>query len=395
MYKFNFVFTVTILLSSLSLTGCISTTEVKTTELTPLKFENQMLPEEELLDVGITIFDPSLDALVEEAEEDMPTFPEIRIAEARYLPFLLMETIQSTGAWGAVRIIPSELEAVDVTVKGKIIKSDGEQLIVDIDVFDSKGQRWYSKTYDEKASQYAYTTRNQIGNEPFQNLYNKIANDLLIYREKLASNELRELRLVSELKFAKRFAEQQFSAYLSQNEQGIVSVDRLPAQGEPVLMQIKQIRERDYLFIDTLQEYYSSYAKEMQPPYKQWRQESYQEVISMREMQRKATNEKMLGAVAIIAGILGAGNSDGSVRAASMIGVTAGGYLIKSGMDRSDEALIHVEALEELGDSFEASIESQVIELEDRSVTLTGTVTNQYQQWQQILKEMYDLNYGE
>ena len=96
--------------------------------------------------------------------------------------------------------------------------------------------------------------------------------------------------------------------------------------------------------------------------------------------------------IAIVAGILGAGNSGGSVRAASAIGVTAGVYLLKDGYDREAEAQIHIDALQELGDSLEASIESHVIELEDRTITLTGTVENQYQQWRNILKDIYQLD---
>ncbi|WP_371373044.1 hypothetical protein [Thalassotalea aquiviva] len=373
--------------------GC-TTTEVKTTEVTPLKYETNTIPEEELLDVGINIFDPGLDQINQE-DSEVPVFSEIRIAESSYFPYLLMETIQSTGAWGAVRVIPEGHSSVDVIVDGTIIKSDGETLEISIAVRDSKNRAWFSKTYQNKASHYAYSSRSQVSNEPFQNIYNQIANDILAYKSALNSASIRELRKVSELKFASAFAEQQFSSYLKQNDAGELTINRLPADNEPMMQRIKQIRERDYLFIDTLQEYYGSYAKEMQPPYKLWRKESYNEVVSLRNMQRTATNQKLLGAAAIIAGILGAGNSNGSVRAASMIGVTAGGYLIKDGMERSEEALIHAEALQELGDSFEASIESQVIELEDRTVTLTGTVENQYMQWRDILKDIYQINNGE
>ena len=100
----------------------------------------------------------------------------------------------------------------------------------------------------------------------------------------------------------------------------------------------------------------------------------------------------MIGAAAIVAGIFGAGNSDGSVRAASAIGMTGGVYLLKAGYDREAEAHIHIDALQELGDSLEASIESHVIELEDRTITLTGTVENQYKQWRNILKDIYQLD---
>jgi len=367
--------------------GC-SSTELKTTEVTPVYQVTENIPENELLDVGITIFDPGLEQLADQ-DDDMLVFPEIRIAEASYFPYILMETVQSSSAWGAVRVIPVGHQSVDVTVKGSIKHSDGEMLDIDITVSDSSGRHWFTKSYHEKASHYAYNKKTQLRYEPFQNIYNLITNDLNNYRQKLNSKELQHIRLVSELKFAQSFSQQKFSQYLASDDNGRVVINRLPAENEPLMVRIKRIRERDYLFIDTLQEYYGSYVKEMKAPYKEWRHESFKEVVAMRKMQYQARNQKIIGAAAIIAGILGAGNSSASVRAASIVGMTAGGYVLKDGMERSEEALIHVEALQELGDSLEASIESQVIELEDRTVTLSGTVDNQYQQWRKILQEIY------
>ena len=51
-----------------------------------------------------------------------------------------------------------------------------------------------------------------------------------------------------------------------------------------------------------------------------------------------------------------------------------------------------MEALQELGDSLEASIAPQIIELEDRTVTLTGSVENQYKQWREILHGIYEVD---
>jgi hypothetical protein len=47
-----------------------------------------------------------------------------------------------------------------------------------------------------------------------------------------------------------------------------------------------------------------------------------------------------------------------------------------------------------MGSSLEAEIAPQVIELEDRTVTLTGTVQAQYQQWQELLHKIYKQERG-
>jgi len=67
----------------------------------------------------------------------------------------------------------------------------------------------------------------------------------------------------------------------------------------------------------------------------------------------------------------------------------AGGGLIKSGLERRAEANIHSLALEELGQSLEADITPQVIDLEDRTVQLSGTIDDQYSQWREILSDIY------
>ena len=54
-----------------------------------------------------------------------------------------------------------------------------------------------------------------------------------------------------------------------------------------------------------------------------------------------------------------------------------------------------MEALEELGMSLEAEITPQVIELEDRTVMLSGNVEDQYEQWRQLLAEIYRAEIGD
>ena len=72
----------------------------------------------------------------------------------------------------------------------------------------------------------------------------------------------------------------------------------------------------------------------------------------------------------------------------------AGGMLIKSALEKRQEAQMHIEALAELGESLEVAIEPQVIELEDRTITLTGNAQAQYAQWKEILRQIYAAERG-
>ena len=67
------------------------------------------IPEEALLDIGILLFDPNI------PDEDKELiFPEIRKAEARYIPYHLKKTLQDSGFWGGVWVLPEKSEAIDM-----------------------------------------------------------------------------------------------------------------------------------------------------------------------------------------------------------------------------------------------------------------------------------------
>jgi hypothetical protein len=310
------------------------------------------------------------------------------------MPRLLSEAMQQSGAWGAVRVVPNAKQITDLMVQGSILYSDGEQLQLHITATDSRGYVWLDRDYTGEASRYAYEVTTRYKQDPFQAVYNTIANDLLQELETLKPQDRETLRTVTELRFARSFSPHAFDGYLAKNPKGKFLVMRLPAEGDPMLQRVQDIRERDHMFVDTLQEYYEQFDIDMQGPYQEWRKLSYEEAAALRELKAESTRRLIAGGVAILAGIAGASSSDSTSRAAGNVAIIGGGYLLKSGLDKRNEAQIHVEALEELGMSLEAEITPQVIELEDRTVTLSGNVEDQYDQWRVLLEEIYRAEVG-
>ena len=111
-----------------------------------------------------------------------------------------------------------------------------------------------------------------------------------------------------------------------------------------MLERVRNIRERDRMFIDTLQEYYASFDEQMTDPYQEWRKLSYEEAIALQELQAEARRRLIAGAVAVAAGIAGMSSSDSYSRSAGNVAVIGGGYLLKSGLEKRNEAQIHVQA---------------------------------------------------
>lgn len=366
-----------------ALSAC-STTEVKTSTIKALEVSENVIPENRLLDVGINLFDPGLDS----ADDDQSLYPEVRQGEARYFPYVLMETMQRSAHWGAVRVVPSELAAVDVHVKAKILSSDGERLELQVEVFDSTGREWFEREYKEVISDFVYKKR-RVGDEPFQSIYNRIANDIASYRANINAEDSQNIRTVSELRFAQDFAPEAFARHLSKNDKGLYEVQRLPAELDPMLGRIRKIRDRDYLFVDTLQDYYGVFHRQMDVPYMEWRERSYDHAVAIRELRRSRSVRGIAGAAAVIAGIVAVGGGDIRTRASGGVGIAAGGALITSALKKGEELSQHSADFTEISESVTAAITPQVMELDDQTITLSGTATDQYQQWRELLKEIY------
>ncbi|MFN2328282.1 MAG: hypothetical protein ABR612_05150 [Chromatocurvus sp.] len=378
-----------VLLMAVALAGCVSQT-VKSTSVPPLQRPSEPIPELELLDVGIAIFQPGL----EEYEEDDQVYPEVRRAEARFMPQLLAEAMQQSGAWGAVRVLPDNDRITDLRIEGEIIHSDGERLELAILATDSQGNTWLDNTYSARTSRYAYRNAARRQYDPFQALYHRIANDLLQKQAGMSSRSLQTLRTITELRFAQSFASGPFEGYLEQSRNGKYRIARLPAEGDPMLERVRAIRKRDHLFVDTLQEYYRDFSGAMYEPYQEWRKMSYEEAVALQELRSESRRQLIAGGAAILAGIAASGSRDRAVRTGGFVGMMAGGSLLKSGLETRNEAQIHVQALEELGMSLEAEITPRVIDLDDRTVMLSGNVEDQYNQWRDILEEIYRTEVG-
>ena len=348
----------------------------------------------QLLDVGVQLLDPNIPK-DEKAQEEQKIFPDVRKAESRYMPMRLRSTLEGTGHWGQVRVVPMEEDSLDVMVSGKILESNGMTLKLEFTVRDASGRTWFTKVYQAPADTRSYRDTSGRPRDPFQNLYSEVANDMLAARQKLAATDLEGIRRVSDLRFASDLAPYAFKDYLKQDKKGIYQVQRLPAEGDPLPARIQLIRERDYAFVDTLNEHYALFSDNVAEPYQNWRRYSYDEIEQETAAKRSATSRKLLGAAAIIAGVVAGTNSNTYVgSAAATAGIIGGVYAVKSGFDKAAEAKMHSDSLKQLGQSFQAEVQPMVVEVEGRTLQLTGTAEEQFHEWRRLLKELYENETG-
>ncbi|MGB5442017.1 MAG: hypothetical protein WBN57_05260, partial [Gammaproteobacteria bacterium] len=178
----------------------------------PLNKAVTELPEEQLLDVWVELFDPG--ELPEDQDEAMGLSMDIREAEARFLPEQLRTTMESTGYWGAVRVVPRKTTGSELLVRGTILESDGERLVLEITALDATGREWFRRTYREQIEYTQYLQSGRDASEVFQSLYNTIANDLAGFRAGLDAAETTAIRRVANLRFAADLAPDAFGGYL-------------------------------------------------------------------------------------------------------------------------------------------------------------------------------------
>ena len=388
-----------LLLISLCLlgTGC-TVNEVVVADETELLVAQTPVDESRLLDIGIVEFAPGVD------EKNNPrktgVYDEIRLAETKYLAYHLKTTLQGTGHWGAVRVIPSRQAFTDIIISGQIEKSDGEFVAVEVSVNDATGRHWFSKAYETQTGLTSYSDRRDRRLDPYQKIFNDIANDLHTFAEQMPPKGLAQTRQVSELQFFADMSPLAYGEHLSTNEDGIYSIARLPAENDPTVARLRQIRERDRLVVDTLNEHYANFYYGIAIPYRNWRKVSRQESIAFRQVKRSARMQTLVGVV-VLAGSLAVDANNSSSRRQRRVnrnlqymGVSEGLNRIIGGIQRSGEADTHLAAIAELSESFGAQAAPMVVSVEGQERRLTGTAEAQYEGWRRLLKEIYQAETG-
>ena len=341
------------------------------------------LSPEELLDIGILLFDPNIPE-----EEDDFIFPEIRKAEARYMPFHLKKTLQDTGFWGGVWVLPEISEAIDLIVTGRIEVSDGLDISIRVGVWDITGKEWVNKVYSSTIAQSSYSKRRDLTQDPYQNVYNKIANDLVKIKQQFETEELERISEIGDIRFAAELIPNVYNEYLVKDKKNIYQAQRLPDDDDAIMQRVYNIQEREFLLLDTLNEYYAQLYENISQPYEDWRKLSREDMITYQELKKSARTRQLLGAAAL----LGAIASDGDSRASStmrQMAIYGGMEAMRSGFGKASEAKIYKESMKELGTAFDSQAEPLIIELEGQTIRLTGNAQEKFLEWRKLLKQIY------
>ena len=384
-----------LILGAAILGGC-SSSEIRVAHSVALVPATETIPEEQLLDVAVALFDPGVpegeidkDVLEELLSEG--TFVHIRRTEARYMTVHLRDTLQKSGHWGSVLVTPDESLVADLQITAEILHSDGDRVHLEVYAVDAAGNVWLEDDYEMSTAAGAYNRQRYPDQDPYQDVFDTIANDLAEVQADLSAREAENLRAISALRFAGDISPEAYGDYLEADRNGAYSLNRLPAEDDPQFERTQRVREREYLFIETLNEHYEGFYQSADESYNGWREFAREESIAIRELQRSSRWRTTLGIATVVASVLYGANGDGDftsrmLRDAMMY---TGMDLIKTATVRREEKRLHTESLEELSVSFDEEVKPMVVDIQGTQYRLTGTADAQYAEWRDLLLELY------
>lgn len=347
------------------------------------------------LNVAVPVFDPGIPRDYSEWEKQ-GIYPEVRKAEARYLAVRLAETLTKSGQFGAVRVVPNKGNVLsDIVLRVRITESTGGSFKVAVNASDSTGKKLLKKNYKQKVHPRFYRDRTKTGTEPYQTVLTSVSRDLVAKVSKLKSKKIQRIKNTTSLRYGMELSPEAFEGTLkirTRSKSGTTwKIKSMPAENDPMLQRIEMLRLRDDMFTDAMQLTYQNFSDNMSADYLNWREESSIEYQAMMKAKKKARGRIFGGILAAAAGVVVAAETDGTYGDAAAIGlIGAGAASVASGVRKNKEAKQYKAMMQEHARSFDSAIEPQVVEIEQETTTLTGTIEEQFVQFRALLARVYE-----
>ncbi|HEY0963576.1 MAG TPA: hypothetical protein VGE69_14590 [Pseudomonadales bacterium] len=356
---------------------------------TPSPYTSLAIPpagiaEAQLLDVAIGqfTFEPPL---LKRGTPDLQ-LAAVRTAESRYMPVMLRHTLMQSGAFGAIHVLPVTDGSHDLYVDAQILESESHTLSLRVSVVDASGASWFERIYTEHVGA-AVHDEDALGvNDPFDGLYNRIANDMLHEASQRDANSVAMIRNTADLQFGNAFAPDVYAPYLETDRKGITTVTRMPPASDPAVVHLQRIRLRDQAFHDILQRHYVDFARDIAGSYYEYRRQSYRELQELQRQQKDARNDIVGGAV-LIGVAIATSNIDDALATVGAATTAAVGVakVVRGVTNYSPDSPFFTE----LEESFSNEVVSETITLDEEIVLLSGSVESLYEQWKDVLRELF------
>ena len=409
------------------LTGCatpktaldyIDGTEVPHVPLMAINPEERA---QEPFNVAINLFQPGAD-LYQLEEEGSGLFstsgsglpkidpnaidPKIRRLETHFLPGSLKNVLDRSQQWGKTFVSPGEVQSADLFVDATILASDGHSIALQIQAKDASGRVWCNETVKYLTLEADYQSNSWPKKDPYDGLYNHIANHLVTFRNNLPPEEQKQIRLVSQMRFAADLAPDAFGDHLARDEKRQFYVQRFPAANDPTYQIVQQLQGLELEMLSHIEEYYNNLQEGSFDSYNTWREQFRQLSIEMEEYRVNAQNQKtssyvIAGLAFVAAALTESSDSENNPRkredAAAILesGLELSAAMYEAAKEKIRIANLKAKELAEISEIAGEDLQPKVIELEGRTYQLTGDVDSRFRQIREIIRQRYFIETGQ
>ena len=311
-------------------------------------------PNTPMLDIGVVLFDPGVEP------EDDSAQATVRRLEASLLVHELKTALERSNQWGVVRLVPEASPLTPLSLHSKVLLSDGRDLVVRVTARDAMSQEWFDHTIAYRGSLSGDETKE------ISHIFHSLSNRLLQSWEQYSARN--QLIVASEILYAQTLVPDAFAGMLNVSESGW-QLDRLPANNDPMLARISRVRNQEYLFCDAIDEQYGDLAVRVAPTYALWRRATAEQALWLEQYEQRVSER---------------GDNAGDGRFARMQA-----HYAAYRSYRTQE-----QALWELAEAFEGESQPTMLKTASRVVSLEGTLATQYDEWRQILRNIFILEQG-
>lgn len=241
---------------------------------------------ENRLDVAVSTFDPGLPEDPDDYEKK-GIWPELRRIEANRFAFEMKRALQDTGSFGDVRVTPDADVSSDLYLVGTILKSNGEDVEIEVEALDSTGKRWLKATYKHRVKEHFHRDIRNRGKDPYRPVFELAAEDIVKRLEAHDAKELATIRNATALRFAKELSRDSFAEYIREKN-GRFTVSGMPARDDPMFERSRASQVQDHMFMDRMQTYYEAFVRRTDESYSAWQKYALPEAKAMRKAKRRA-----------------------------------------------------------------------------------------------------------
>ncbi len=360
------------------------------------------------LDVAVPVFNPGLPKLKGggldyKAVNDKGIWPQLRRSEAKRFAVQTKKSLENIGAFGAVSVVPTPSASADLYLLGAIDHSDSEVVRITATVMDSAGHIWGTKQFEHEVSVGFFRDALNKEKDPYEPVFKQIGDYVYDLLNKKTAVEKQALKDMTKIRYALHYSPEAYGQYV----QSKVVNDRtfgkhteftltgLPSKNDRMMRRISALGNQEQMFIDRLQDQYLAFDADTEEPYRSWQKETLPEAIAAREAKGKRNVGAALATALAVTGLILHDNSNSRAGGIGAIAAAAGAvFVAKGAFENSGKMKVHKESIDEMGENLDITLSPSVMKFDDKTVELTGTASEQYEQWKAHLHKIYQLESG-